>query len=249
MRTANDIATKAALMNSGWSDKIRGGFTAAAPAPLASPRHLRRFIYIAIGIGVAMLLQARGSSPAPTVSRVPLYFGLIAVELALFWFIALGVRARGYKLVDLFGERWGNVSRGLVDIVCAIAIAAVLRFSGPLLYQLLGRWTSATGFLLPKTPAESIVWIAVSISAGVCEETVYRGYLQRQVWSFTRSLPAALLLQAAIFAVGHIYQGWKPALITAIYGLIFGLVAAWRRSIIPGAIAHAIVDIMSGLKL
>ena len=37
--------------------------------------------------------------------------------------------------------------------------------------------------------------------------------------------------------------------VTAAYGLVFGLVAAWRRSIIPGAIAHAIVDIMGGLRL
>jgi membrane protease YdiL (CAAX protease family) len=58
-----------------------------------------------------------------------------------------------------------------------------------------------------------------------------------------------LLLQAAIFSVGHIYQGWKPALVTGIYGLIFGLLAALRRSIIPGAIAHAIADILGGLRL
>jgi membrane protease YdiL (CAAX protease family) len=58
----------------------------------------------------------------------------------------------------------------------------------------------------------------------------------------------ALFLQAIIFAIGHIYQGWKPALVTANYGLIFRLVAAWRR-IIPGAIAHAVVDIIGGLKL
>jgi membrane protease YdiL (CAAX protease family) len=196
-----------------------------------------------------MLLQARGSSPAPVVSRVPLYLSLVVVELALFWFVAQGIRARGYKVRDLFGQRWSTASRGLMDIISAIATAAFLRFAGPLLFQLLGRWTTATGFLLPKTAAESAVWILVSIAAGVCEEAVYRGYLQRQLWSFTRSLPAALFLQALIFSLAHIYQGWKPALVTAIYGLIFGLLAVWRRSIIPGAIVHAIVDIFSGLRL
>jgi membrane protease YdiL (CAAX protease family) len=57
-------------------------------------------------------------------------------------------------------------------------------------------------------------------------ELVFRGYLQRQLWSLTRNLPAAILLQSFIFALRQIYQGWKPALITAIYGLLFGLVAA-----------------------
>jgi len=45
------------------------------------------------------------------------------------------------------------------------------------------------------------------------------------------------------------YQGWKPALVTGVYGLVFGLVAALRRSIIPSAIAHAAVDIIAGLRL
>jgi hypothetical protein len=38
-------------------------------------------------------------------------------------------------------------------------------------------------------------------------------------------------------------------LVTEIYGMVFGLIAAWRRTIIRGAIAHAVVDIIGGLKL
>lgn len=226
-----------------------GGFRDAPPALLASPRHLRRLIYITIGIAVAMVLQARGQSSVSDASRVPLYLGLIAVELSLVWFVAIGIRARGYKLFDLLGERWPTTTRALTDLLGAAGIAALLHYLGPLLYQPLGRWTATTGFLLPTTRPESVVWISVSIAAGFCEETVYRGYLQRQLWSVTRSLPAALVLQALIFGSAHVYQGWKPALITAIYGLIFGLVAAWRRSIIPGAIAHAVGDIIGGLRL
>lgn len=226
-----------------------GGFANSAPAPVASGRHLRRFLYIAIGIGLVMLLQARRSSPAPVVSRAPLYFGLIAVELVLVWFVAIGIHARGLKLTDLTGRRWRTALDGFVDLLLACGTAALLRFSGPLLFRLLGRWSSQTGFLLPATHFETIVWILVSLVAGACEELVFRGYLQRQLWSLTRSLPLALLLQSVIFGFGHIYQGWKPAAVTAIYGLVFGLVAAWRRSIIPGAIAHALVDVIGGLRL
>jgi uncharacterized protein len=249
MRTGANRASKGALVNSHWCSPICGGFTDAAPAPLASPRHLRRLVYISLGIALAMVLQARGQSPFASVSRVPLYLGLIAVEVFLVRFVVIGVRARGYKTVDLLGEHWRSAARALTDLLCAAGTAALLRYSGPLLYQLLGRWTTATGFLLPTTGSESILWIAVSIVAGICEETVYRGYLQRQLWSLTRNLPMAIVLQALIFGTAHIYQGWKPALITAVYGLIFGLVATWRRSIIPGAIAHAALDIMGGLRL
>lgn len=221
----------------------------STPAPIASPRHLRRFIFIALGISVAMLLQARGASPRLGGSRLPLYIGLIAVELALVWFVVIGVRARGHTLLDVVGRRWRTASDALIDLLWAAGAAAFLRFLGPLLFQLLGRWNTATGFLLPKSASESVVWIAVSVAAGLCEEIVYRGYLQRQLWSLTRNLPAALILQSAIFGLGHIYQGWKPALVTALFGLVFGLVAALRRSIIPGAIAHAAVDVIAGLRL
>ena len=229
--------------------RLFGGLTDSTPAPLASQRHLRRLIYITMGIAVAMLLQARRPAPIESASRIPLYVGLIVVELVLVWFVVIGVRARGYKLLDVVGRRRRNAIDTIIDLLCAAGTAALLHYLGPLLYQLLGRWITASGFLLPKSTNESVAWIAVSIAAGVCEEIVYRGYLQRQLWSLTRSLPAALVLQSVIFGLGHIYQGWKPALVTAIYGLVFGLVATWRRSIVPGAIAHAAVDILGGLRL
>lgn len=237
MRVKSNRTRKGAIMNY------------APPPPVASPRHLRRLIYIGLGIGLAMLLQARASSPTAAVSRVPLYLSMVVVEIALVRFVYIGIRARGFKLLDLVGERWRTALRAGGDLLCAALTVAILRNLGPLLYQALGRWHTSTGFLLPRTSLESAVWIAVSITAGVCEEIVYRGYLQRQLWSLTRSLSAALFFQAVIFGAGHIYQGWKPALVTAIYALVFGLVAAWRRSIIPGAIAHAVVDMLAGLKL
>ena len=229
--------------------KFAGGFADAPPPPLASVRHLRRFLYISVGIAVGMLLQARNASPAPVASKIPFYFMLIAVEAFFVWFVTMGVKARGRRLLDVVGRRWPNLVDAGTDIVVAAGTVAFLKFSKPILFYFLGRWASNTGFLLPKSFPESIAWIAVSLAAGFCEEAVYRGYLQRQLWSLTKSLPLALALQAMIFACGHIYQGWKPALVTAIYGLIFGLVAAWRRSIIPGAIAHAVVDVLGGFRL
>ncbi|MFL6518609.1 MAG: CPBP family intramembrane glutamic endopeptidase [Chthoniobacterales bacterium] len=231
------------------SSKLAGGFADAPPAPLASSRHLRRFLYISIGIAVAMFLQARNPSPAPAASKLPFYIMMIALEVFFVWFVAMGAKAQGHGLGEIVRLRWRNLVDAGTDILVAAGTVAFLKFSKPIFFYFLGRWTSNTGFLLPTSFSESVAWVAVSVAAGFCEEAVYRGYLQRQLWSVTRSLPLALILQALIFACGHIYQGWRPALVTAIYGLIFGLVAAWRRSIIPGAIAHAIVDILGGFRL
>ena len=196
-----------------------------------------------------MVLQAqRGTAVPVTTSKIPLYAGLILVELTLSWFVIIGIRARGYKITDIAGTRLGGISTVAVDLVLAGSAVLFLRWLGPVLFQLLGRWTLNTGFLLPATTSESVLWVAVSAAAGICEEFVFRGYLQRQLWSLLRSLPVALFCQAIIFGAGHVYQGWKPALITAIYGLIFGLLFAWRRSIVSGALAHVIVDVLGGLR-
>lgn len=232
------------------SQAIKGGFTDSPPAPMVSPRHLRRFVLIVAGIALALLVQSRRSSVlAAPASKLPLYGALILAEMALAWFVTIGVRARGYRVADVIGARRRTIFGGVLDLALAAGAVLLLHSSAPILSRLLGSWSSNTGFLLPAARAESLAWVGVSLAAGACEEFVFRGYLQRQLWSITRHLPAALLLQSVIFGSGHLYQGWKPALITALYGLIFGLLAAWRRSILPGALGHAAADIVAGLRL
>ncbi|HSP45119.1 MAG TPA: hypothetical protein VLO30_03940 [Chthoniobacterales bacterium] len=131
---------------------VLGGFADSFPEPLASNRHLRRLIYIVIGIAAAMFLQARRSAPtAISPSRIPLYLGLIAIELVFVWFVAIGIHGHGHTLKDLLGCRWRRPVDGLLDILLAVATAALLRVLGPFLYEMLGRWPSNTGFLLPTT--------------------------------------------------------------------------------------------------
>ena len=65
-------------------------------------------------------------------------------------------------------------------------------------------------------------------------------------------LPAAVVLQAVIFSLGHIYQGndarsmAQALLKTGAAGLILGAIAAASGSLIPGMIAHALMDLSSG---
>jgi membrane protease YdiL (CAAX protease family) len=87
------------------------------------------------------------------------------------------------------------------------------------------------------------------VTAGISEETIFRGYLQKQFIAWTGSVPAGILLSAAAFGVGHIYQGAKASVVIGVYGLMFG-VLAWRRgSMRPGMITHALHDTASGLAV
>jgi hypothetical protein len=103
--------------------------------------------------------------------------------------------------------------------------------------------------MLPHTNIEVALWMLVAITAGICEEGLFRGYLQRQLIAFTGNVPAGLILSAIVFGAGHAYQGLRSAALIAIYGLVFGILAQWRKSVRPGMIAHAWQDTLSGIVL
>jgi membrane protease YdiL (CAAX protease family) len=101
--------------------------------------------------------------------------------------------------------------------------------------------------LLPERGIELALWIALSVSAGICEETIFRGYLQRQFTALTKSAPAGILLSAAAFGGVHAYQGFRMTILIALYGAMFGILAYWRGSVRPGMIAHAWQDSLNGV--
>jgi membrane protease YdiL (CAAX protease family) len=102
-------------------------------------------------------------------------------------------------------------------------------------------------FMLPRGGAEISLWVALSVTAGICEEAIFRGYLQRQFMALTKSVPAGILLSAAAFGAAHAYQGFRMVILIGLYGAMFGILAHWRGSVRPGMIAHAWQDSVSGV--
>jgi hypothetical protein len=99
----------------------------------------------------------------------------------------------------------------------------------------------------PANLLESSLAVLVAASAGVCEEIVFRGYLQKQFLALCQNAALAILLQAAVFGVPHVYQGVRVAAMSALYGVLFGVLALWRRSLRPGILAHTWSDIAARL--
>jgi membrane protease YdiL (CAAX protease family) len=106
-------------------------------------------------------------------------------------------------------------------------------------------------FFLPHSMQEHRLFQLLSVTAGICEEFLYRGFI---MWALAYyvGLPAAIVLQAVIFSLGHIYQGndarsvAQALLKTGAAGLILGAIAVASGSLIPGMIVHALVDLSSG---
>jgi uncharacterized protein len=182
-----------------------------------------------------------------TVNRPALYLRTIIVEWLILALVLLGVRLHKSPLSIVLGERWRSASRILQDLGIAIAFLAVsvsaVSMLGPHGQQ--AGTDPAVRFLMPQTMNEKWLWVVVALSAGICEEAVYRGYLQHQFITFTRSLPAGILLSAVLFGASHAYQGFRPALLICLGGLMSGTLAWWRRSVRPGMIAHALQDFLA----
>jgi membrane protease YdiL (CAAX protease family) len=100
--------------------------------------------------------------------------------------------------------------------------------------------------VLPHTRAELPWFAGVSLTAGFCEEFMYRGYF---IWVFAPWLGwwGAAALSLPFFAVAHAYQGWKGVLRTGAVGAFFTLLIAVFESLWPAIAVHALVDLGSGV--
>lgn len=220
-----------------------------AQAPLASRRHLTRLLLIIGAVALAGFLQSRAAHGAPALtSRLPLYLSIIVLQILLVRFVARGLQAFSFSLRVLIAPTRRGALPLVVDVLAAVATVVLLREGTAVLHGVLGSGPGQTAFLLPHSTTEMVLWVAVSVVSAVGEELVYRGYLQKQFWALTGNLPLAILLQAAVFAAIHVYQGPFAAGVIVFYGAMFGLLAAWRGSLIAGMLAHAAIDILGGLS-
>jgi len=99
--------------------------------------------------------------------------------------------------------------------------------------------------LLPTSDHESMLFRALSVTAGVCEELLFRGYL---LWVLSHFMPfwGAAALQTLMFGVGHAYQGAKGIISTTIAGAFLTAVVIVSGSLYAAMLAHALMDLNAG---
>jgi membrane protease YdiL (CAAX protease family) len=184
-------------------------------------------------------------------SKVSLYLFMILLELILVayvWF--LGVKPAGGSIGAVIGGKWNSIGDVLRDIGVAFLFWLVVIVVLVGLQSSIGKspqTAKAVVMLAPGTLAEMIVWVILSVTAGICEEFIFRGYLQKQFLAITSSDVAAVGVQAVLFGIAHSYQGVKSIVTITVYGALFGILAVHRKSLRPGMIQHAAQDSFAGL--
>ncbi len=103
-------------------------------------------------------------------------------------------------------------------------------------------------FALPVTARERHWWILVSLSAGVCEEILYRGFVTHY---FSGSLAATIplgtvgawLMASLFFGLAHAYQGVAGIVRSALAGLILGSIAILSGGLLLPIVLHFLFDV------
>ena len=99
--------------------------------------------------------------------------------------------------------------------------------------------------ILPHSHHELRWFAAVSITAGVCEELLYRGFL----FCYLRTaldLGPAIAVGALVFGLAHFYQGSRGILLTGLVGAVMFGLYMFSGSLFVPMVVHALVDFYSG---
>lgn len=101
--------------------------------------------------------------------------------------------------------------------------------------------------ILPQSKRELMPYLALAVTAGICEEFLYRGFAMGAF--FRAGLPVWLvvLLSSVLFGMAHLYQGRSGFLGTSILGLIFATARIAYHSVAPVMVWHAVVDVVAGI--
>jgi uncharacterized protein len=223
----------------------------AALQPIASRKHtgVLTAILLAFALaGYAALLRGSPAGASPQGGNAGLYLGLLAAEWGLFLYVGMGLKRHGTSIIRLISDRPLTVAGLAVDILLGLLLLGLFAGVEILLSKLLGNGNAAlVRTLLVRQASLVPLWLLLAVSAGFVEELTFRGYFQRQFGAWLGSPWFGVAAQAVLFGVTHGYQGGVSIVKIIIFGIVFGLAALLRRSLVPGMVAHAGLDIIGGL--
>jgi membrane protease YdiL (CAAX protease family) len=189
--------------------------------------------------------------------RILQYLATIALEFVLLGFVWIGLRLKQTKFRDLVGGRWESPEAFLLDVAIAfvfwmIAYGTLIGLGFALGLAKPGQADSAkklAGMLAPHTLPGLGLFVLLSVTAGFVEEIIFRGYLQRQFTVLGGNVYIGLVGSALVFGGGHGYEGIRRMILIFVFGMMFGVLALWRKSLRPGMMAHGWHDSIQGVLL
>jgi membrane protease YdiL (CAAX protease family) len=221
----------------------------------------------ALTLALAVILPAYAAWAVPRLARrvaadpvnartreylwsIALWWGLTLALIAAWGWAARPLSHLGLRLPDSPGAWWWTLAIGGAGIALFAQQAYSVATSPDAQAKVRKQLESQPGVLtiLPATPREARAFGAVAITAGICEEVLYRGYL---LWYLLSVWPGRLAIAAAaaalIFGLGHAYQGVRGVVHTTVVGGIAMAVYLLTGSLLAPMLLHAALDLVNGL--
>jgi len=200
--------------------------------------------------GRARLQRLLAQDSIDSREKLILYGGTIAFQWLLAALVAWRAFARGLTLGEL-GAVHPVTAQLLAWTVGGAGILGVLHWFNLRRLASLGDALprlprQLAEKVLPRTSLEFTVYCAVSVTAGVCEEFLYRGFAMAVLRRMGLAAGLVVLLSAVLFGLAHLYQGKSGVGGTAVLGLLFGAGRLWTGSLIPVMVWHTVIDVVAG---
>jgi uncharacterized protein len=182
--------------------------------------------------------------------KLVLYGTTIAFQWMLLGIVAWRAWARGLTPSELgLGRRfdaesfvWSALGAGTLGAFQWFNLRRVGRMNGAI-PDLMRKLSER---LLPQRPIEAGPYAALAVTAGVCEEFVYRGFVMAALNRVGIAAWMVLTVSSILFGLAHSYQGRSGIVGTTVMGLLLGLARVLTRSLAPAMVWHAVVDLSAG---
>lgn len=213
-------------------------------------------IFIVLGVllpwrGQAKLKKLLAQPAMTGAERLALYASTIAFQ----WFIAIVAAwrawARGLGMSNLGLLNPGRSRIALAAIAGGVALGTFqwlnLRRAGRMKSKTPSFMRLLAQRILPQSRKELSLYLLLAVTAGLCEEFLYRGFVMAALGRVGLPVWAVVLLSSVLFALAHLYQGRAGLVSTLIIGTVFGAARTVYDSLIPVMAWHATFDAAAGL--
>jgi membrane protease YdiL (CAAX protease family) len=183
--------------------------------------------------------------------RLQLYSSTIAFQWTLAALIGWRSLASGLTAADLGFVRFADPLIWVVAAAGASLIAFFhwrnLRRMSALSHPAVERLRALALRIFPRSRGELAAYICLSLTAGICEEFIFRGFVVAALFRAGLSAWLAVVTSSVMFGLVHLYQGRNGSLGTGLLGILFAVVRVAYYSLLPVIVWHAALDVVAGI--
>jgi membrane protease YdiL (CAAX protease family) len=199
-------------------------------------------------IRMKKLLAMPGVSSA---ERLNLYISTILFQWAAAAFVAWRCNVHGYSFTQLGFVFQHGATLILVSATGSLLVGSFqwfnLRRVSKIPSQSRGLIQAVAERILPRSSPELFPYAALAITAGICEEFLYRGFAMAVLEHLGLQLWLVVILSSILFGLAHSYQGPGGIISTFLAGLLFGSTRVVFGSLVPAVLWHSSVDLIAGM--